>query len=138
MAATAPPILLVDDDETVRDMIQKVLEHEGWAVVPAKNGAEGLKVARERKYDFSLVIADLVMPVMSGREMVREMKTERPDLHFLIISGYDNFALSQNPETDGLLWLDKPFKPQQLIDAVKVATRLKRPSSPTSARPTTS
>src|ERR1043166_4457719 len=130
MPKPPPPILLVDDDETVRDMIQKVLEHEGWSVVPAANGAAGLEGARDREYDFSLVIADLVMPVMSGREMVREMKLEHADVRFLIISGYDNFALQANPDTDALLWLEKPFKPQQLIDAVKVAMKLKAPSRP--------
>ena len=80
---------------------------------------------------FDVLITDVVMPVMSGREMLREMKAERPNLHFLVISGYDNFALAESPETEGLLWLDKPFKPQQLLDAVRVAIKMQRPSSPT-------
>jgi two-component system response regulator YesN len=131
MPADAQPILLVDDDEMVRDMIRLVLEHEGYAVVTAKDGAEGLATLRAMDYAVSLVIADLVMPVMSGREMLRTMKEEKPSLHFLVISGYDNFALTESPETEGLLWLDKPFKPEQLLDAVRVAIKMQRPSSPT-------
>jgi len=128
---TTPPILLVEDDEMMRETVRLLLEQDGWTILTATNGAEGLAVAREHKYELSLVIADLVMPVMSGREMVREMRSEQPGVRIIIMSGYDNFAITNDPYTDGLLWLEKPFKPQQLFDTVRAAVpstaRISRP-----------
>jgi two-component system cell cycle sensor histidine kinase/response regulator CckA len=104
-----------------------MLESAGWTVLAARNGDEALQIARDIQYKIDLVVSDIVMPVMSGRQLLREMLAERPTLSVLLISGYDSSAITEDPDTTNVPWLEKPFTTLQLLSAVKAATGKRRP-----------
>ncbi|PCJ56306.1 MAG: hypothetical protein COA79_19245 [Planctomycetota bacterium] len=81
-------ILLVDDDETIRDFLTEFLTLEGFLIVTAINGKEAMKVLSKQKID--LLITDLKMPEMDGLELSIKIKTDYPSLKVLGISGDDN------------------------------------------------
>jgi two-component system cell cycle sensor histidine kinase/response regulator CckA len=116
-------ILLVEDETAVRDTMRTMLERGGWTVLVGRDGAEGLQLAQDLGYTIDLVVSDIVMPEMSGRRMVREMRAERPHLRILLISGFDTRTLGDDPDMAGIPLLEKPFTSQQLLDAVAAAAR---------------
>lgn len=103
MTASAS-ILLVDDDDIVRDVTRATLEASGYDVTEAPDGARALGLVEEQ--DFDLVLADLVMPVMPGPALARRLRTLRPDLPILFISGY---ADSGTEDVEDILVVPKPF-----------------------------
>lgn len=114
-------ILLVDDDRAVRNTTRGILENAGWTVLTARDGEEALELARDIRYKLDLVLTDIVMPVMSGRQLVREMLAERPTLRVLLFSGFDSFAVTEDPDTVTVALLEKPFTTQDLLSAVETA-----------------
>ena len=82
------PILVVDDDEIVRQTAQVMLRHRGYEVLLAENGQKAVDLFRERQGRVSLVLLDMTMPVMSGEEAFRLMKSIRPDVPVIVSSGY--------------------------------------------------
>ena len=78
-------ILLVDDDELVRQSMSMLLSHEGFQVVAANGGREALQKAREQTFD--LVVSDVRMPDMDGFEVVRQLRQLQPDANFVVITG---------------------------------------------------
>jgi CheY-like chemotaxis protein len=76
-------VLIVDDDESSRDFVKAIMAAEGWEIVEAHNGAEGLDLAEEQKP--GLIILDVSMPVMDGFEAFRRLRTEEATKHIPII-----------------------------------------------------
>jgi two-component system cell cycle sensor histidine kinase/response regulator CckA len=113
-------ILLVEDDERVRRAAERVLRSRGYTVIVATNGVHALDVAGQYAGTIDLAITDLVMPVMGGRELARELACVRPDTKILCMSGYTEDAASQasllNP---GVVFLSKPFTPDALAEKVR-------------------
>ena len=110
-------ILVVDDEETIRSLFKKTLEELGHKVVTAETGLKGLELLKQR--DFAMVFLDLKMPGMDGAEFFRQIKTIRPQLPVIIITGYPDSdimarALAQAPF--GLM--NKPFDESDIITAV--------------------
>jgi two-component system cell cycle sensor histidine kinase/response regulator CckA len=114
----AARILLVEDDDNLRDGARDILTSIGWDVITAKDGAEALAIARKLDYAFELVLSDVVMPVMSGRQLVRQMLAERPGLRVMLMSGFDPKHDAPDPDIDLVPWIDKPFTAPQLIERV--------------------
>ena len=113
-----PRILLVEDRDLVRKSIQATLEHAGYVVVCANNGAVGLQVMKEQGDQIDLVLTDVLMPVMSGPALIDELLILRPNLKFLMISGHPDDELAQF----GLLdrhFLAKPFSATELLEKLK-------------------
>jgi len=107
---TGRMILLVEDEDTVREPLQYALEEIGYTVISAENGRRGIELFRRHSDSIDLVILDLIMPRMSGMEACEAMRKVRPDLKALFISGHSPTAMDQAfapPANMPLLW--KPF-----------------------------
>jgi two-component system cell cycle sensor histidine kinase/response regulator CckA len=121
-------ILLVEDDEQVRLMASEVLRKRGYDVIPAANGEEAASLALESP-DIDLLVTDVIMPRMGGRELAAALALTHPKLKFLFISGYtENVVVQLGNLAPGINHLAKPFSPGAL--ARKVGEIL----SPTSAQ----
>jgi len=114
-APTAPTgptkILLVDDDDAVRQVAKRMLEHAGYEVVPAASGQEALDICEDPA--LRAVVLDYTMPGMDGRETAERMRRKRPDLPVLICSGGSNPV-----EGDADAFLQKPYRPRELERAM--------------------
>jgi len=123
-------LLVVEDDPSVRHLACTVLEAQGYRVLRANNGQDGLRVARELGGGvLRLVITDVVMPVMGGKVMTEWLRTSYPDLRILFASGYADDATAQLGALDpGVGFLPKPFSPASL--SRKVRELLDAPSAP--------
>jgi len=116
----SPTVLLVDDDHRVRLTTTMLLEHRGYRVVEAASGEEALESMRDDATAARLVMLDLSMPKMSGREVYRHIRKERPELPILLCSGYDAGALETLELTGPTEFLQKPYDLKSLTAALKV------------------
>jgi two-component system cell cycle sensor histidine kinase/response regulator CckA len=113
-------ILLVEDEVSLRELIRAILEENGYRVLAAGNGAEGLSTARAQTGPIPLVLTDVVMPGMSGREMAEQLRSLRPETKALYMSGYTDEALGdQGAITRGTHLLQKPFSSDALLRKVR-------------------
>ena len=114
-----PAVLLVEDDDGVRDFAREVLVRAGYHVRLARNGVDGLEQMRIHEDSVDVVVTDIVMPEMGGREMVEQLRRRRPTLPVLYITGYNDDALmlDELSTTDARL-LEKPFTAIALAEAV--------------------
>ncbi|MFT3927753.1 MAG: AAA family ATPase [Myxococcales bacterium] len=113
-------ILLVEDDDAVRVALRQVLIGDGYRVVASGSPKEALKLARELGDQMDLVITDLVMPVMNGRELFAQLSRERPALPALFISGYAQDVLAAPSEVDAAVeLLPKPLSTNTLRSKVR-------------------
>ena len=113
-------ILLVEDEEAVRKLVRRTLERQGYHLLVAAGGADAVRVAEQYGGPIHLLITDVVMPQMSGRETAERLKALRPGLHVLFVSGYTETTFAR---TGGLaageLFLQKPFTPLALVRRVR-------------------
>jgi two-component system cell cycle sensor histidine kinase/response regulator CckA len=111
-------ILMVDDEDLVLTMGQTVLSAYGYKVLTANSGHKALELFSQSKMHVDLVITDMVMPAMSGRELVEHLRRLSPDIRILRTSG---FVRPAHDEQDDSLYLQKPFTSQELLSKVKNA-----------------
>ena len=110
-------ILLVEDEESVRAVAERALARQGYEVTAAGDGEEGLEYVRlGRRYD--LVVSDVVMPVMDGPAMAREIRAIAPGMPVLFMSGYAEEQLRREIGIENMHFLPKPFSVQQITDKV--------------------
>lgn len=103
-------LLLVEDEEQVRLIIRQALEKQGYKVLSAANGEEALQLAEDQATEISLLLTDVVMPQMSGRELAERLLTMRPQLGVLYMSGYTDDAIVRHGLLeDTLNFIQKPF-----------------------------
>ncbi len=122
-------ILFVEDDEMVRTMACWVLERSGYRVLKAGTAEESLRLAEDPNEKLCLLIADLVLPRMSGTELARRLKQRHPSMSVLYISGYPEDILDRQGIRDFENYLlRKPFSPQALLQMVR--TSLQGPGLP--------
>lgn len=114
-------ILLVEDEDTVRAVAERALVRQGYEVTTAADGEEGLEAIGKGSFD--LVVSDVVMPTMDGPAMAREIRTLRPELPFLFMSGYAEEQLRREIDIPNMHFLAKPFSVQQICDAVETVLR---------------
>ena len=115
-------ILLVEDEPNVRRIAKRVLERHGYTVLEASNGLEALRVIERRQEPIALVLTDLVMPEMGGRELASRLRIVSPSSRVLFMSGYtEDAVLRQSVIEPGALFLDKPFTFDTLIRKVREA-----------------
>ena len=113
-------ILLVDDEQSVRSIVMKILRRANYNVLEAQNGEEALRIADTHSGQIDLVVTDMFMPGMRGPEVVQGLLPKRPGLRVLFMSGYaDQDARTSIPE--GANFLNKPFSAQDLATAVESA-----------------
>jgi two-component system cell cycle sensor histidine kinase/response regulator CckA len=113
-------VLLVEDDAQVRSFTAQVLAELGYKVTEASNGIEAMRLAAESEKELHLLITDLVMPQMSGRQLVDEMSWARPMTKVLFVSGYTEDAIIRNNLlSSDIDFLPKPFTPGELARKVR-------------------
>ena len=117
-----PPatILVVEDEEEVRALARDVLEMNGYRVLEALDVADATRLAQTHPGPIDLLITDVVMPGASGPELARRLRTHRPGLRVLCMSGYPE---SEDRRIEGeagwTAWLQKPFTPDVLMRKVR-------------------
>jgi CheY-like chemotaxis protein len=116
-ARAGETVLLVEDNVTVRAAAKRVLSECGYQVLEAGNGAEAIVSARRHPETIHLLLADVVMPGMSGRELGRQLHRERPALKVLYMSGYE--PQQSDEEEDPVVFVRKPFTGAALLDKVR-------------------
>jgi signal transduction histidine kinase/CheY-like chemotaxis protein len=115
-------ILVAEDDEAVRDLSKSILGGLGYKIITASNGADALEIFRKRKDEIALVITDIVMPEMGGRELCREIKRIDPSARIIALSGYPLGEKIEELQAVGIEHcLPKPIQKQTLAIAVKRA-----------------
>ena len=110
-------ILLVDDNVSARRSMQRVLHQAGYRVLPASSGTRALAVFAEHRAEVDLLLADWMMPGMSGRELARALRQEKPELKVLLISGHP--GVPHDPEADSADLIRKPFAGSVLIGRIR-------------------
>lgn len=116
----AGSILIVDDERSLLTVMEQYLRRLHYNVVACISGAEAWERFSARPSDYSLVLADIMMPDMSGRDMLLRMLERNPSVGILICSGYPFDVASLPAEHQGQVgFLQKPFSPRMLADAVR-------------------
>jgi len=119
-AAGSETVLLAEDEELVRVLARKVLAQAGYRVLVAVGGAEALALAERHDGPIHLLLTDVVMPEMSGRELMRRLIERRPDVQVLYMSGYADEAIARHGVLDpGTAFMQKPFTPGVLARRVR-------------------
>ena len=113
-------VLIVEDEEIVRELVCEVLSEHGYDVLCAPNGAEAMRMNAEHRGRIALLITDVVMPQMGGLELSRRLTALRPDLKVLYVSGYSEDDMNEqgvlSPDVE---FLEKPFTPQAITRKVR-------------------
>lgn len=131
LARGSETILLVEDEERVRSLVHSVLEASGYVVLAAQHGQEALAVLKRHPSPVQLLVTDVVLPEMSGPELVARLAPLYRDLKVLYMSGYTEDAVQlRGLISPGVAYLQKPFTPEKLthrvrevLDAVRITGR---------------
>ena len=113
-------VLLVEDEESVRELVKETLERKGYKVLPADQGDVALRIAASHSGQIDILISDVVMPGMSGRDLAKKLGETHPDIKILYVSGYTEEAIiHQGVLEPGTAFLQKPFTLQALSRKVR-------------------
>ena len=113
-------ILIVEDDENVRQMAAKVLKMQGYTVFETESGKEAFKITQQSEIKIDLLLTDIVMPNMSGPQLAGLIRKTDPYLKVLFMSGYTPNSSNQDADIDqDIPYLQKPFRPKSLIQKVR-------------------
>jgi len=127
-AGAGRTILVVEDEPMVRGVVCRLLAGQGYCVIETGSPVEAIAIARERP-DIALVVADVMMPGMNGRQMCDEIRRRRPGTPIVYISGYDNDVLAPHGVlADDVALVRKPFSSNELL--AKVQAALRPPTNP--------
>lgn len=112
-------VLVIDDEETVREAIADILELEGIDVFLAENGAEGVALFQQEQSAVQLIILDVHMPGLSGAETLRQLRQINPNVPILLSSGYSEVETRHLFAEEHVDFLQKPFTMNTLIQQVQ-------------------
>jgi CheY-like chemotaxis protein len=113
-------ILLAEDEESIRRLTRLVLASLGYTVLNASDGQQAVTLASQHAGPIDLLVADVVMPRIGGRELAQQMRVRHPHVRILYISGYTGDSLTQqNLAGPGVGFLQKPFAPMALARRVR-------------------
>lgn len=126
ISSRKPLILVVDDEKDIRVLVRFMLEEEGYRVIDAEGGREALLIAADPVYPISLLVTDILMPHMNGRDLADRVASIRPAIKVLYISAYSAEILAaHNLCPEGSDYVKKPFNQKTL--AAKVRAVLDQP-----------
>ena len=115
-------ILVVEDEPSILKMVTMMLEMEGYTVLPAGSPGEAIRLAREHSGDIELLVSDVVMPEMNGRDLARNIISLYPKVRRLFMSGYTADVIAhQGVLNEGVNFLQKPFSKKELTTAIRRA-----------------
>jgi PAS domain S-box-containing protein len=113
-------ILVVEDDQDLRDVVERILTSSGYQVITAGSGRKAIEAARAHDGHIDLLLTDVVMPQMQGNELARLISSDRPDLRVLFMSGYAQPALGASGTLGpGAILLEKPFTEPTILALVR-------------------
>ena len=113
-------MLVVDDEPAVRLVTKRILQRNGYTVLEASGGHEALRVLREHPGPIQLLLTDVIMPEMNGREVAERVRARRPGIKVLFMSAYSPEAIAHDGLVDeGAAFLRKPFEIGRLLQAVR-------------------
>jgi len=113
-------VLIVEDDDGLRKFAQEVLLRHGYRVLDAENGEDALSISQAHEGPIHLMITDVVMPRMGGRETAERLQPLYPQMKVIYMSGYtDNAIVHHGVLAPGLNFLEKPFTPESLARKVR-------------------
>ena len=119
-AMATATILLVEDDDAVRQVTARMLKSRGYTVIEARGASEARAACAERGDTIDLLLTDIVMPETSGPRLAEELKGTHPRLHVLFMSGYSGAAVARHGAIgEGVAYLEKPFTASSLVAKVK-------------------
>ena len=116
-------ILLVEDEDAVRELAREVLRRQGYQVLEARHGLDAIRVAEGHGEAIHLMITDVVMPHMSGRDLAERLASARADMKVLFMSGYTDHAVVHRDVNAGSAFLQKPFTPDTFARTVRRVLR---------------
>ncbi|MFI5328235.1 MAG: response regulator, partial [Candidatus Rokuibacteriota bacterium] len=120
LRTTSRTVLVVDDEPEVLELATEILKRVGYAVLGAPNGAAAIEVARLHEGEIHLLITDMVMPGMSGRDLAERLRALRTALPVLYISGYVQDAAARTAlASEHSAFVAKPFTPEVFTDRVR-------------------
>ena len=112
-------ILLVEDDASLLNMTRNMLERRGYCVLPAGSPGEALRLAAEHPGEVDLLMTDVIMPEMGGRELADKLRADQPTLKCLFMSGHTDEILTQRGVLGpGAKFIQKPFSMKELVNSV--------------------
>ena len=113
-------ILVVEDEDDVRELVHEILSTHGYTVLTASNGSKALQVIQQHKDAINLLITDVVMPEMGGPELAGRIRSEHPETRVLFTSGYTDHAIVQNGVLQAdVSFIQKPFTPANLTRKIR-------------------
>jgi len=113
-------ILLVEDNDNLRNLLQRTLEGVGFSVLSASDGAEALRLCQQHDGAINLAVSDIIMPRLSGLQLSEQIRAARPEMNFLFITGFaDEFPELRELIKYGASILEKPFLPSELLRKVE-------------------
>ncbi len=116
-------ILVVDDDEAVLELAGEFLRRAGYACQRATGGREAIDYFATHAKEIDVVVLDLTMPGLDGREVFEELRRIRPDVPVVLATGYSREALEESfPDEQLVSFLRKPYEPEQLLEAIRAAS----------------
>jgi DNA-binding NtrC family response regulator len=114
-------VLLVDDEAMIRNLGRTTLQRYGYRVLLAEDGQQALEIYQREKPTIDLVILDLTMPRLSGRDTLRELRQLDPQVRVLFASGYSAEQVTEEERLAVLGFINKPYRPQELANTVRLA-----------------
>lgn len=115
-------IMVVEDDGDARRVVRSILQLQGYSVLEAENGPEAISLATQHGGDIDLLLSDVVLPGMTGRQIWEAMRAMRRAIRVLFVSGYPEETLQRHGiDRDGVGFVQKPFSPSTLATKVRAA-----------------
>jgi len=116
-------IMVIDDDEAIRDLLKAILEREGYEVTSAADGKEAIRLFRRNPSD--LIITDIIMPQQEGLKTISDLRREHPEVRIIAISGGGQYGLGEYLDVATALGADQTFaKPFDRLELVKAVRKL--------------
>ena len=135
-AVQAETVLLVEDEAALRTLVERVLGRAGYVVLTAENGSQALQVFEQHQGSVNLLLTDVVMPGMNGKQLADQLVLRDPHLRVLYMSGYTDEAIFHHGVfTPGTHFISKPFNPAQLTRMVRKALDDETPTDQPNEKP---